>query len=198
MKRLGLRQFGITFLVSLFFAGSVSAEEESIWGPPPKAPVSLYQNADDELQLKLWADFETIKNSTGRENFDARLEAKWKTSDDEKTKSFDVTVQPRGYLRRRTCKFVPLELQFKNREALRQTPFEGIKHSVDLVFECEQMASAEATQREFLLYRIANEVLPSSFCFRKTNITLVTPSDAVFPLAGFLRESKKSLAKRMN
>ena len=91
-----------------------------------------------------------------------------------------VTLRPRGHLRRRTCSFMPLRVEFVKAEA-KGTIFDGQK-ALKLVTHCDSDALYEQyILREYGAYRVMNLLTPLSFRARLVRPSYVQgkPGDAV-------------------
>ena len=105
----------------------------------------------------------------------------------------------RGHTRtmKSTCRIPPLFLNFKNSET-KGTPFDKQK-KIKLVSHCKNSKSfQEYVEKEYLVYKLYNEVSPYSFKVRPCRITYVDSDkpDNSSTHFGFLIESISDLAKR--
>ena len=114
------------------------------------------------------------------------------------TVELDVEIRTRGHFRHKTCHFPPLGLNFKKSE-LEGTLFEQ-QNKLKLVVHCKDSARYEQTVlREYLAYRLFNQMTDQSFRVRLLRVTYVDSDgrrDRQVRYA-FLIEHKNQLAKRL-
>ncbi len=113
---------------------------------------------------------------------------------------YQIKVKPRGKFRRMVCDFPPLKLKFSKDEleAAGLEPFNELK----LVTHCldDPERSKELIMREYLAYKMYNELTPNSFKVQLVKITYKDKDDKSLKMTrwGFLMEDKEELASRMN
>ena len=115
------------------------------------------------------------------------------------TLELNSRAKVRGHTRtmKSTCRIPPLFLNFKNSDT-KDTPFDKQK-KIKLVSHCKNSKSfQEYVEKEYLIYKLNNQVSPYSFNVRPCRITYVDsekPENSSTHF-GFLIESIKDLAKR--
>jgi len=167
--------------------------------PPPTNTaaansIPLFESAEP-LSFRLIADFELLKSDRATENPErpARIVV------DGVAEAVDLDVRTRGNfrLRRSTCSFPPLRLDFPRR-AVAGTVFQG-QDKVKLVTFCKDSDRYEQqVLREYLAYRIYNLFTDYSFQVRLAQITYVDELAREDPITryGFLIEHEDGLAER--
>jgi len=155
----------------------------------PPAPLFM---SDDVLNLTIEGPLERVFDERGQdpESFDAQLRYR---APDGSESTFDIELRTRGFyrLKRETCKFPPLRVNFK-RSAVEGTIFAG-QDKLKLVTHCQD--SREEYQQyvlqEYLIYRAYNLFTDVSFRVRPAMITYVDTErrrDTVTRYAFFLED----------
>jgi hypothetical protein len=111
---------------------------------------------------------------------------------------FDIEIRARGNFRRENCRNPPAWLKFKKSQ-VRGTVFEN-QNRIKLVVHCERTARFEQILlREYLAYRVFNELTDNSFRVRLLRVLYVDVEDSAErpPRYAFLIEHKKRLAARL-
>jgi hypothetical protein len=111
-----------------------------------------------------------------------------------------IKLKARGFMRRSYCYFPPIMLKFKKNpeNESRQVMDEG---KLKLVTHCNRSSLFESyVFKEYLTYKLFNQVTPYSFKTRLVKITYVDNSNAKEPFTayGFLIENENKLAERNN
>ena len=115
-------------------------------------------------------------------------------------RSFEIGIRPRGRSRRdrEVCTFPPLRVNLRKKEA-DGTLFDG-QDKLKLVTHCRRSSRHDRyVQKEYLAYRILNNLTDASFRVRPLDIEYVD-QDSGKPLErrfGFFIEHEKRLAKRL-
>ena len=112
--------------------------------------------------------------------------------------NLDVKIRARGNFRREECLHPPAWLNFRKSQ-VRGTVFEN-QDKLKLVVHCERSPRYEQfVLREYLAYRVLNELTNNSFRVRLLRVTYVDTEDNKEnpPRWAFLIEHKKRLAKRI-
>jgi len=113
--------------------------------------------------------------------------------------SLDVDLKGRGNFRFRECYFPPLWIRIKSKDA-KGTVFEGNK-KLKLVLPCYTQESGNSLIiKEFLCYKLYEEITPYSFQTRLANIDLTEErgkKDRTFKIKGILIEDMKKIASRL-
>jgi hypothetical protein len=150
----------------------------------------------DILKVSIIAPIEKIVRERSTEEFapgTLRL-----VGSDGSTSDFDIGIRARGNFRRENCAYPPAWLKFKKSQ-VRGTVFENQKR-IKLVVHCERSPRFEQILlREYLAYRMLNELTDNSFRVRLLRITYVDINDDAErpPRYAFLIEHKKRRAARL-
>lgn len=178
-------------LVSLaLFAPPVAAQEGTI---PP-----LF-DSHELLTFTLRADFDELKGDRGEDPEERPAVIDW-TDADGSSGSMGMKLRTRGLfrLKRSTCSFPPLRLDFK-KDSLSGTPFAG-QNKLKLVDHCRDRDSFEQNViEEYLAYRGYNLVTENSFRVRLAMVTYEDTSGKNDPVTryGFMIEDEEALAERV-
>jgi hypothetical protein len=153
---------------------------------------------EDPLQLTVTADFKTVTKDRD-DNSTKRYPATIAVAGEGSTGApLSVKLGTRGHtrLRRATCTFVPLRVEFPPDAA--GTVFEGQK-TLKLVTHCRDVDDYEQyVLREYLVYKVFNLLTPRSFRARLAKISYVDTSTGK-PLTtryGFFLEDDDDVARR--
>lgn len=114
------------------------------------------------------------------------------------TVALDVEIRARGNFRHANCDYPPVLVNLKRKQT-RGTLFDG-QNKLKLVVQCDRSERYEqAVLREYLAYRILNELTDRSFRVRLLSATYVNTerSRDNDPRYAFLIEHKKRLAERL-
>ena len=168
--------------------------------PPPTNTaaanaIPLFESAE-ALSFRLIADLEQLKSDRAEDN----PERPSRIVVEGVAEAVDVDVRTRGNfrLRRSTCSFPPLRLDFPRR-AVAGTVFQG-QDKVKLVTFCKDSDRYEQqVLREYMAYRIYNQFTDYSFKVRLAHITYVDELAREDPVTryGFLIEHEDGLAERL-
>lgn len=178
-------------LVGLLFTSN------SIFGADSKKSIFDLMNHTEVLELTLEADFTDLTTNRRTKEYqpgfvrfsDAnKMEQAWK-----------IKVRPRGKYRRRICEMPPLKLKFKKDElaVAGLSQFNDLK----LVTHCSESKgeSKEWLMKEYLAYKLYNELTDNSFRVQLVKITYIDiPTGKKSKNWGFLIEDKDQVADRMN
>lgn len=150
---------------TLVLAAAVLAASLGAAAPAVAAP-GLF-DGQEEIALTINAPFSTLirQSRTSTDPVKATVVAPG-------TQPLPIELSPRGFTRRTggICTFPPLKLDF-DRPTTAGTIFEG-ENKLKLVTQCRPTASYEQMLvREFVVYRIYNEVTPLSFRVRPVRVT---------------------------
>jgi len=114
--------------------------------------------------------------------------------------SMKIDLKSRGNFRLRECYFPPLWIKIK-KDQTKGTLFEGNK-KLKLVLPCHTQAdNNDLILKEYLCYKLYEEISPYSFKTRLVNIDLTEQrgkKEKKFQLKGILIEDVDKIAKRMN
>jgi len=151
------------------------------------------------LELRLEADWDALDGDRDQESPHRPGRIVWTDSDGREI-AIPVQVRTRGTfrLKRSTCSFPPLRLEFPASEA-EGTPFHG-QDRIKLVTHCRDRDSYEQNVlEEYLAYRIYNLLTDISFRVRLANITYLDAAggDAPQTRLAFFVEDEDSMAARL-
>jgi hypothetical protein len=162
-------------------------------------PDPLFQS-NETLDVRIAAPFSTImRERDSGDEIDGKLQF---TNEAGEIAEIDVGIRARGRYRmqRRVCNFAPLRLNFKKSQTK-----DSLFHKQDkikLVTHCSNHTRRyeQSVLREFLAYRILNELTDISFRTRLLRVTYVDTdsNDSELTRFGFLIESVERLAKRLD
>jgi len=181
----------VTILLPLLVAAQAVAQDGAT--PPLFA-------SNETIEITLRADFKKLKGDRGDDPDDRDAIIEW-TSWDGTSGSMGMKLRTRGKfrLKRSTCGFPPLRLDFK-KDSVSATPFAG-QNKVKLVTYCRDRDSYEQNViEEYLAYRGYNLVTENSF---RVRLALVTYEDAngksdTVTRYGFMIEDEEALARRVD
>ncbi|MEL7185802.1 MAG: hypothetical protein AAFN50_05120 [Pseudomonadota bacterium] len=160
-------------------------------------PDPLFQS-NEILRVKIVAPMSTL---ISERPFEEELPATFEYQDSAgETVVVDLQIRTRGRFRRdeNICPFPPLRLNFKTSQTANTLLHKQDK--VKLVTHCKDSGRYNlALQREYMTYRILNELSDVSFAVRLLNITYVDSEGHREPeeQLGFIIEHRDRLAKRM-
>lgn len=177
-------------ILSYFIVGScavVQSQKSSLF--------DIFQE-QEIIDVVLTSDFKAITSNKSNEAYQAAT-FEYKDSKGQK-KVYNIELRQRGKYRRRICEMPPIKLSF-NKEELKA---EGLSKSDDmkLVTYCiDDISSRETIVKEYLTYRLYNEITPNSFRVQLARITYVdTAAKTKVKHFGFLIEDVDEMAKRLN
>ncbi len=188
-----MRAIALTSLVCVF-AGSMSAGAQEAKKPQPER---LFRDRAP-LELTIRAPFNALfKNRDTTKSNPLPGTVEFVDSEGGK-KSVAITLDTRGHfrLRRNTCSFAPLKVEF-DKESAKGTVFNG-QGGIKLVTHCQNSGRNEQNLLiEEATYRLYNHLTPFSHLTRVAKITYV-PEDTTKTVTryGFFIEDDKELAKR--
>ena len=161
-------------------------------------PDPLFRSSDI-LEVRIAAPFSTIlKERSDEEEVDGTFQ--FADSAGELTK-WEIGIRTRGIYRRKkaVCPFPPLRLNFKSSQT-KGSLFQK-QDKLKLVTHCKDNSSRydQTVLREYMAYRMLNELTDVSFRVRLLRITYVDTDgrDRDRTNYGFVIEHKKRLAKRL-
>ncbi len=183
--------FAAILLYSLVCQTSVSAST-----PDFTNSILDVLNRQEVVKITITADFDSL---IGHRNTEEYLEGGFSFQDEEGVRhSYGVKVKPRGKFRRRTCDFPPLKLKFSKKELEKN----GLSHmnELKLVTHCldDKAQGNSLLMREYLVYKMYNELTPMSFRVQLAKITYVDSSGKGKKMTrwGFLIEDVEELEFR--
>lgn len=178
-------------LVGTFFIINPTFGEQS------KKSIFDIMNHTEVLEMTLEADLTDLTTNRRTEDYQVGYV---RFSDEEKMEqAWKIKVRPRGKYRRRVCEMPPLKLKFKKGElaVVGLSEFNDLK----LVTHCSDNKSESKNwlMKEYLAYKLYNELTDNSFRVQMVRITYVDiPTGKKTKNWGFLIEDKDQLADRMN
>jgi len=184
--------YGLTLVgVVWFLCASVGYAQDSGNADP------LFQSSDI-LEVRIVAPVHTLRSKRSTtEDVDGKFQF---TNEAMESVEVDVGIRTRGRFRhdKKICPFPPIRLNFKTSQNK-----QSLLHKQDklkLVAHCRDSSRSEQTMlREYVAYRILNELTDVSFRVRLMRITYVDTDgrDKDRIRYGFVIESKDRLAKRL-
>ena len=184
--------FFFTFLIFLFHVpifDSFSQEEK-------KEDVSKLFREDAPLDIKLGFSFKDVKKS----DKETAVSQEWLHFKDESGNwdSLKVDLFARGNFRKEHCFFTPLKIKIDKKER-EGTIFKGNK-TLKLVMPCQNNKMADdLTLKEYMAYKIYEEVSPYHFHTRLVNLTIIDRSgkkEKANVIKAFLIEDDSEIADR--
>lgn len=183
----GLRSLRFILIAgAVAFSGTASASQ-MLFGP------------HEPLDIVIEAPFSKINNDR-RDEPEYRAGQLTYTLTDGSSHTLDLKIRTRGIFRRQreTCEFPPLRLNFKKKQVV-GTVFHG-QDKLKLVTHClrNDDKAQQNVLKEYLAYRIFNELTPRSFQVRLLNVTYVDTAKRGRRTAnvGFVIEHKNAMADR--
>ena len=168
----------------------------SAWAETGKAPDALFQS-EDVLRVTITAPLTTLIEERSKEDY---LPGVFQYTEANGTAvNLDLEIRTRGNFRHKTCEFPPLSLNFKTKQT-KGTLFDK-QNKMKLVVHCDKSSQYEQiVLREYLAYRIFNEITDLSFRARLLRVTYVDSDEGRNEQIryAYLIEHKKRLAKRID
>jgi len=190
-------------LCNLAVSQGIVTAEDSITRIPGNVKSPTYKVIDlfaseEPLEMILSFSFkEFLKSRNDPQYLDATLTVK---VDENDSITQPIKIKARGEMRRFYCSFPPIMLRFK-----KDDPDTGRiiqrKGTVKLVIPCSPNAASEGyVFKEYLLYKLYNQVTPYSFRTRLVRISLtdLNQPDKSFASYGFIIENEDSMSERNN
>ncbi len=161
-----------------------------------EASISPLFASQEPLDLRLDFSFKEFREETNDSTYLDRV-MYFKTGDNQ-WDSIDVRLRKRGHFRLERCFYPPVKIRIKKKKR-KGTIFEEDKN-LKLVLPCQKSKEANALViKEYLCYKIYEEITPYSFGTRLSPINLVNKGkkkDQEYQLLAFLIEDDKRVAKR--
>jgi hypothetical protein len=156
---------------------------------------------DDPVALSLSADFKTInkdRSVEGKKRYPAVITV---TGEEGPHGTLHATLRTRGHFRLRatSCTFVPLRVEFDDKDEVTGTLFDHQK-TLKLVTHCQTDKEYEQyVMREYLVYRVLNLLTPRSFRARLARVTYVqsTNGQPIITRRGMFLEEDDDVARRL-
>lgn len=170
-------------LIFTCFSGVLSAQPDQLFG------------LEDILELTISGDVGGLMKDRGNDPQYHSLTLSYKNADN--PVSIPVKIKVRGHFRKakENCTYPPLLLNFS--KETQNTLFEG-QDKLKLVTPCR---GDKYVVREYLVYKLYNQLTPRSFKVRLVKVTYEDPgskSKKIEPLYGMLIEDEEQMAKRNN
>ncbi len=150
----------------------------------------------DVSEITLKTDMKLLqKNKNNEESQPAELSF---IANDTSILNFEISVKARGNMRKKTCQFAPMKLNFSKKD-LKSLGFEPVD-KYKLVCQCAAGKSGEQLLlKEYLAYKLYNIITDNSFKVHLFTINYISPPcKKIKKRYGFLIESEKELAERLD
>ncbi len=188
----------ILALVFLQSCTTTSMLEEGKDAAVPHSGISLLSllNQQEVAELTLVVEIDSLLQKRKTEEYE---NAEFKYEDRQGGQhSFQAKVKPRGRFRRMTCEFPPLKLKFSKEELASAGLTE--MNELKLVTHCldDKMISRDMVLREYLAYKLYNELTPNSLRVQLAKITYQDKSNPETRITrfGFLIEDEEEITDR--
>ena len=150
------------------------------------------------LEITIEADLKTLEDPELNMDYQKAL---FRYADAQgKSHEYLIKVKARGKFRQRTCDFPPIKLKFK-KDDLEARGLEREFNKLKLVTHCldEKLLAKDYLMREYLTYRLYNEITDQSFRVQLVEVTYVDSNkrNRKFKRMGFLIEPTKEMAARV-
>lgn len=192
----------LLFLLATFFVGvsctpssALIGDEVSLESQPPQSLLDKFSN-QEVVEMTIVTNLDSIIN---HRNVETYLPASFTYIDEfDKPHTLEAKVRTRGKFRRMVCEFPPLKLKFPKKalEAAGMSSFNELK----LVTHCiEDIATSKnIIMREYLAYKLYNELTPNSLRAQLVKVTYKDTNDPKLKMTrwGFLIEDVEELAAR--
>jgi hypothetical protein len=153
--------------------------------------------SDNVIRLIITSDFKNLMKRKYKDEYQDAVLTYYFNDTIAATRS--IEIKPRGNMRRHTCYFPPLKLNFPKKDALLEQIHDFDK--MKMVMDCKRGETYEQyLLSEYYAYKIYNLITDYSFRVRLFELTLVDSSDKIKSLKSyaFIIEDIDMLAKRMN
>ncbi len=182
----------VSFLVPLILLAPLRVQAEG-------AQPSIFDliSAEDVIEMTIVTDLqELIENRRLDDYIPASIT--WHSKEKGK-ETFEIKVKPRGKYRRKICPFPPLKLNFdkdelKERNLSKHDKLKLVTHCIE-----DRGESKQNVLKEYLAYKLYNELTPNSFRVQLVHITYIDDKGlyAKRKRFGFIIEDNDQLADRM-
>ena len=167
-----------------------------VLGETSKQSIFDVMNHTEVLELTLEANINDLTTNRNTEEYQAGFVRF--ADGEEMEQAWKIKVRPRGKYRRRICEMPPLKLKFKKAEL----EMAGLSkfNDLKLVTHCAENKTdaKEWLMKEYLTYKLYNELTPNSFRVQLVRITYIDiPTGEKRKNWGFLIEDKDQVADRM-
>ncbi len=192
----------LVILALLAFSSCASATmlEDDLIGYQPHSDQSLFMVMNNQEMLELTIVTELDSLLQRRKNVEYQP-ADFSYLDQRGVlHNFKATVKPRGKFRRMTCDFPPLKLKFSKNEL--EAAGLNDMNELKLVTHCldDRDVSRELVLREYLVYKLYNELTPNSIRVQLAKITYIDKNNPDYRLTrlGCVLEDEEELSWRRN
>lgn len=189
--------FAILALLLMHSCAPAAVLEED-WGNVPHSDQSLLSvmSRQDLLEVTLLTEIDSLLQKRKTEDY---RDAEFSYEDENGViHSFKAKAKPRGRFRRMTCDFPPLKLKFSKQEL--EAAGLSDMNELKLVTHCldDKDLSKSLVLREYLAYKLYNELTPNSLRAQLVKITYLDKSNPDYRLTryGFLIEDKEEFSWR--
>ncbi len=179
-------------------SGLIMDEDKSGHLPHSDQSIFSVMNQQEVLEVTIVTAIDSILQKRKTEEY---TQAEFSYEDANGVKhSFQAKTKPRGKFRRMTCDFPPLKFKFSKDEleAAGLTDMNEVK----LVTHCldDKETSRGLVMREYLAYKLYNELTPYSYRVQLVKVTYVDKNNPDYNMTryGFLMEDKEELSWRNN
>ena len=140
---------------------------------------------DAPLKVEIQADFLLLETERKKENKYPGV-----LTIDQHQLPIELTVRGKNRLRRDTCRFSPLKVDFKKSPARKQTVFHK-EGDLKLVVLCKKNSSYyDYLRTEYLAYKMLNALTPLSYRVRWVDVTYKTADKTLKERPAFFVEHK--------
>ncbi|MBI1227505.1 MAG: hypothetical protein GC192_19895 [Bacteroidetes bacterium] len=188
-------------LISFNSCASSTAFDEDLSSYQPHSDQSLFMvmnNNQQMLEMTIVTELDSLLQK--------RKNVEYQAADfsfvDEKgiLHNFQANIKPRGKFRRMTCDFPPLKLKFSKKEL--EAAGLNEMNELKLVTHCvdDKDVSKGLVLREYLAYKLYNEMTPHSLRVQLARITYIDKNnpDTRISRLGFVIEDEEELSWRTN
>ena len=189
--------FAVTFLSAQdkYYASHINTSLTDF----EKSSLSIFDDLEDEPELKITieSNFTDLLANKNEDKYQPAVISY--TSENGETFQTALKLKARGKFRRKICDFPPLKLKFGKEDLVEDGYIPNYK-SLKLVTHC--LDSEEEKQnviREYLAYKLYNQLTPQSFEVKLVEVTYVNSSSSEEPTVrfGFLIENTKEMSDRL-
>lgn len=163
------------------------------------ATTSIFESilSNEPLNIHIKTDLKTlIKKKAKKEKHIAELTYKDATGKEHK---WDIKIKARGNMRNKTCFLPPLKIDF-NKGALKNAGLSEQFDDLKLVVHCKNASVYdEYVMKEYLAYKMYNQLTDISFSVQLVNLTLedITGKQKNIETTAFIIENDEEMATRL-
>ncbi len=164
------------------------------------SPTTIFETLmkDGTLDITIETDLGELINNRRRDDYQPATLTY--TNQENVLVRHQIEIGPRGKFRRRICDFPPVKIKFSKKALIAA----GLKkhNNLDLTTHCleDRDAGHFNVFREYLAYKLYNELSPASFRVQLVRVTYVDTKGVVKKMKryGFLTEDDEELAERLD